>query len=110
MPEAWSDHEIRVALDSYFTMMWLETRGVAIVKAEHRHNAMALLSGRSEKSVDFKWCNISAVLDDHGFPWLRGFKPLRNYQERLKELTILWLGQHPYTRATLMADGKELRS
>jgi len=103
--EVWSDQEIRTALDSYFSMMLLEIHGVRYKKSDVSAAAAGLLPGRSRKSIEFKWCNISAILEGHGLRRIEGFKPLRNYQQRLKELTALWLMQHPYLSSMLAQDG-----
>jgi hypothetical protein len=85
-------------------MLAVETSGVSYSKADHRKRLGPLLAGRTEKAIDYKWCNISAILDEAGLPWIPGFKPLGNYQERLRELTAVWLMEHPYFRLILGAD------
>jgi predicted restriction endonuclease len=37
-------------------------------------------TGRSKKSVEFKFCNISALLREMGHPFIQGYKPLSNTQ------------------------------
>jgi hypothetical protein len=101
MAEAWSDHEIRLALESYFLMMVLDESGMELSKADHRKRLEELLPGRSSKSIDFKWCNVSAALEEAGESWLDAYKPLAHYQERLRELTAVWLMEHPYTKRLL---------
>lgn len=82
-------------------MVILENAEAQFVKSDHRRGAEVLLPGRSAKSIEFKWCNISAVLDESNLLWIKGFKPLSHYQERLRELTGLWLLEHPYLRSIL---------
>jgi hypothetical protein len=41
------------------------------------------LNGRSDASIEFKHCNISAVMMDLGFPYIRGYQPRSNYQALL---------------------------
>lgn len=100
MPEPWTDAEIEIALEAYFTMLLLEKRGVDVVKKEHVRRAGSLLPDRSAKSIEFKWCNISAVLDEVDLPWIDGYKPLPHYQQRLRQLTLHWLRNHPLPRTT----------
>ncbi|WKZ81907.1 MAG: hypothetical protein QY307_07325 [Acidimicrobiia bacterium] len=101
MRKAWSDAEIRVAVDSYFVMLMCELAGASVTKAEHRRRAQRLLPGRTAKAVEYKWCNVSAVLSEASLPWIGGFKPLSNYQGRLRELVGAWLLEHPYSRDLL---------
>ena len=103
--EAWSDQEIRAALDSYSTMLLLEIHGVSCKKADVSGAVAGLVPGRSRKAIEYKWFNISAILEAYGLRWIEGFKPLRNYQQRLEELTVMWLMQHPYVKSRLAQDG-----
>lgn len=67
-------------------MLDLEIRGEPFVKTAHIQNLARLLGGRSEGAIQFKYGNISAVLDDLGLPFIDGFKPYRNYQRLLFEV------------------------
>ena len=40
---------------------------------------------RTDGSIEFKRENISAVLGELGFPWIKGYKPAANYQDALFE-------------------------
>jgi hypothetical protein len=73
-------------------------------KSEHRQRVKPLLTDRSDKAVEFKWCNVNAVLEEAGLPWIDGYKPLQNYQERLRELTAVWLMDHSYLRVLIGVD------
>jgi len=55
-------------------------------KTSHREALRLTLPGRSEGAIEMKHQNISAVLLDLGFMWIRGYKPLVNYQQRLFEI------------------------
>jgi hypothetical protein len=46
----------------------------------------ALLNNRSDQSIEFKHCNISAALLDAGFPYITGYKRRSNYQALLAEV------------------------
>lgn len=84
-------------------MLVAESLGGAVSKADYRKRVSALLPGRSNKAIEFKWCNLSAVLDEAGLPWVPGFKPLSNYQGRLGELAAMWIINHPFLHAVLDA-------
>ena len=64
-------------------MLAKELRHESYNKTEHRRNLMRLLHGRSAGSVERKHQNVSAALNELGFPYISGYKPLRNYQRLL---------------------------
>lgn len=45
-----------------------------------------MLENRSEGSIEFKHCNVSAAMIDLGFPYLAGYKPRANYQALLGDV------------------------
>lgn len=47
---------------------------------------LPLLDERSEKSIEFKYMNISAALIDTNFPYIPGYAPLYNYQGLVAEV------------------------
>src|SRR5829696_207313 len=53
-------------------------------KAAYRSTLSSMIS-RSDKSIEYKHCNISAVLTELGLPWLPGYAPLHHYQKLLVE-------------------------
>ncbi|WP_416954965.1 DUF3883 domain-containing protein [Nocardioides sp. T5] len=81
----WSDEEIKKTVDVYFQMLTLELAGESYTKAEFRRDAERVVQ-RSPAAIEYKFSNISAVLDELGAVWIPGFKPLRNVQSRLREL------------------------
>ena len=64
----------------------------------------AKLNDRSEKSVEFKYRNISAALIDADFPYIPGYTPLFNYQGLLAEILIERLSTSPTLLAIAAAD------
>ena len=78
----WSDSEIDLIVADYFDMLMLEQAGTPYSKAEH-NRAVQQHTGRVRGSVGRKYSNISAVLVRLGLPWIRGYKPLANYQNAL---------------------------
>lgn len=73
-------------VDDYLKMLSAELAGVPYSKASHRRALLPLLNQRSEQSVEFKHCNISAALVEAGFPYIGGYKPRANYQLLLSEV------------------------
>lgn len=78
----WSEREIDLIVADYFDMLRLDLAGTQYVKAE-RNRGLQNLTGRSQRSIEFKHQNISAVLHRLGRPWIPGYKPMRNFQRAL---------------------------
>ena len=58
----WARIEVEAVVADYLKMLSLELAGQAYSKAAHRRILLEKLDGRSAGSVEFKHCNISAVL------------------------------------------------
>lgn len=69
-------------------MLTKQLRGESFNKSAHRRNLANLLNSRSERSIESKHQNISAVLIRLGYPNIPGYKPLFNYQHLLGEMVI----------------------
>jgi hypothetical protein len=82
----WTDAEVQAIVADYLQMLALELSGQAYNKAAHRRRLRASLINRSEGSIEFKHCNISAALLALGFPYLAGYKPRSNYQSLLLDV------------------------
>lgn len=59
-----------------------------------RNQALQKLIPRSRKAIEFKHCNISAVLEGLGMPTIRGYRPLPHFQNALVD----GIGRHLATR------------
>jgi hypothetical protein len=75
-------------------MLAAEQRGEPYVKSHHSAALMQQL-GRTHRSVEFKHQNISAVLEALGLPWIRGYKPKRNYQQAIFGAIDRYLSANP---------------
>lgn len=78
----WSDQEIDLIVADYFAMRDMELANQPYVKAHHNAE-LQRLTGRSRGSIEFKHQNISAVLMTLSEPWIRGYKPMPNFQKAL---------------------------
>ena len=78
--------EVEAIVADYVQMLALELGGQAFNKTAHRRELVKLLVGRTESSIEFKHCNISAVLIELGFPYIRGYQPRVNFQQLLAEV------------------------
>lgn len=79
----WSREEVEAIVADYLQMLTMELAGQSFNKAQHRQRLQGKLSGRSNASIEFKHCNISAVMLHLGFPYIRGYQPRSNYQALL---------------------------
>ncbi len=78
----WSESEIDLIIADYFDMLIDELAHRSYNKAQH-NEALQQLIPRSRKSIEFKHCNISAVLDRLGMPTIPGYKALPHFQNAL---------------------------
>lgn len=86
MSEDWTRQEVEATVADYFCMLYLELHGRDYNKTEHRRRLSALLNRRSDGAIERKHQNISAILIELKFPYIAGYKPLRNYQQLLFEV------------------------
>jgi hypothetical protein len=84
----WSTEEVTAIVDDYFAMLSFELAGIPYNKSLHRKRLITQLRARSPQSIEYKHANISAVLLDHGFPYINGYKPRSNYQRMLAEVVL----------------------
>jgi hypothetical protein len=80
----WSASEVEACVDAYFGHLKLELTGHTFNKAQ-LYRQLSEQSGRSTKSIEYKFQNISAVLHALGREWMTGLAPMANYQELLAE-------------------------
>ncbi|GEM_PF-165320 len=94
-PGDWTNDEVHHIIHDYFSMLAIELSGGQYSKAAHRAKLLKKLNGRSAGAVEFKHCNISAVLDQSGLPYINGYKPRGNYQTQLEVAVQKFLIDHP---------------
>ena len=93
MSQHWSTEEVEAIVADHLQMLTLELAGQSYSKAEHRRRLQGKLNNRSDGSIEFKHCNISAVLIQLGFPYIHGYQPRSNYQAILAEVVTDQLKQ-----------------
>lgn len=81
----WSEEELRLLFGEYLSMLVKERRGVTYVKTEVNRRVQ-VATGRSKGSIEFKFCNTSAVLEVLGLPYISGYKPRRHFQGAMMPL------------------------
>lgn len=75
----WTAEELDAIVADYFDMLRDEIRGVAFNKAAHNRELQKAIA-RSKGSIEFKHCNITAVLEELGVSGIAGYKSRDNYQ------------------------------
>lgn len=84
--EDWSQLEVEACVSDYLKMLTLQLNGQRFNKTDRIHALMARLDGRSKSSVEYKFRNVSAVMQELGWPPVSGYKALENYQLLLLEV------------------------
>lgn len=90
--KAWTDGEIDLVITAYFDLLTSELRGERPVKAARVRDLQALMPARTAGSIERKFSNISAVLDERQQPWIDGYKPFSHYQSALELAVVRRLG------------------
>lgn len=98
----WRDEELDAIVADYFAMLTAELEGQPYIKARYAKALMKRI-GRAHGSVEFKHQNISAVLDRLGMPWIRGYKPRRNFQNAIFDAIDRYLSARPEIVESLAA-------
>lgn len=109
LAEVWSREEVQLAVADYFEMLALEARGDTYSKTDHRDRLKAQLRERSDGSVEFKHQNTSAVLDELGLPFIRGYKPRSNVQDLLREVVREMIEARRNTLSAVVDDFEQVR-
>ncbi len=102
----WSRYEVEAIVADYLSMLASELAGTSYNKAAHRRALMLKLNGRSDQSIEFKHCNISAALINAGFPYISGYKPRFNYQALVAEVVAERLDSARDLQAIAAADAE----
>lgn len=90
----WNADELDAIVADYFAMLAMDAANQPFVKA-HRAQALDAGIGRGHKSIEFKHMNISAVAAELGLPFVRGYRPMSNYQAAIFPAIDRYLSAHP---------------
>ena len=82
----WTDGEVAMTVASYFRMLRMQELGQNFVKAEVIRQLEQQIPARSYSSIEYKFRNISAVLNELGVQAVSGYRPLPNIQRILTEV------------------------
>lgn len=85
MDKPWTDIELKKAIKAYFKMLNYEKKKTHYVKVEENRKLQAQLPGRSKQSIEYRWQNISSVLNDYKKSYIKGYLPAKNVGANVKE-------------------------
>ena len=80
----WTKSEVRLCVAGYLDLFEKQNAKEPFVKAQV-YRDLAQQTGRTTSSIEFKFQNISAVLNEMGLDWLTGLAPLPHFQRLLAE-------------------------
>lgn len=103
--EPWTDAEDEAIVRDYFEMLQLEQRGERYNKAAHRRR-LAESVERDKPAMEYKYCNISAILVELGLPFIQGYKPLSRYQAALATAVDAHLQQTGHLHGFLVGEDR----
>ena len=90
----WTPDQNRIIVEAYFSMLRKQQDGEPCVKTQINREVGAQ-TGKTRGSVEWKFCNISYLLEELGHPIVSGYKPARNaqrgslYQEISRRLEVI---------------------
>lgn len=100
----WNPTEVQATVRSYLDMLVQELAGQRYNKSACRQLLFdALAGGRSHASIEFKYCNISAVLQLLHYPSINGYKRRLNFQKSLMQEVERQIPLYPQLSAIVQA-------
>ena len=99
----WTREEVEATVKDYFETLRLEAAGISYSKTKHNERLRSKLTARSKASIELKHQNISAILDQLGLPYLRGYKPRSNLQDLLRRTVLDFVGRNQNALESVMA-------
>lgn len=103
MAETWTSEEVDHTVEVYFSMLAMELEGESFNKTQLRRQLRAELNySRTDQSFEYKFQNISAVLQDLGAVYVDGYKPARNVQQLLRDRVTEQLERNPDIRQAML--------
>ena len=89
-PNNWSKEELLASVEAYAEMYRKQERGEKFVKKNIYDELSAAFDGkRSSKSFEYRMQNISHVVDELGFDFVKGLKPKQNVGDNVyREIEI----------------------
>jgi hypothetical protein len=91
----WTNGQVRACVAAYLSMLDEEVAGRRYSKADFNRRVQAA-TGRTKASVEFKFRNVSMVMEQLGYRWVLGYLPARNAQTgAIKDAVEEYLASRP---------------
>lgn len=91
---AWTTSELDALIDTYLNMLRHELAGEKYNKRQSNIRLQDQIN-RTHASIEFKLCNLSAVLSESGRSYIQGYKPRSHYQTALYDRVVHRLAEFP---------------
>ncbi|SFS10112.1 hypothetical protein [Sphingomonas jatrophae] len=79
MAELWTDAELQACVEAYAKLLREQPNAASVPKKDMLDRLQTgPLKSRTKGSIEYRMANISAVMEEHGREWLRGYVPARN--------------------------------
>ena len=101
--ENWASVENEVIVAAYFDMLGKELRGEPFVKSRVNEQVQRQI-GRSRGSIEYKFQNVSAILIELSYPYVRGYKAASNFQVSLRDAVLAQVEPDSSVTAAALAD------
>lgn len=90
----WGASETSALVDAYI-WMWLNDRADRTFVKAHLVRSLVAgpVAGRTKQSIEYKLRNVSKVFADLGLPYVRGYLPLDNASDDIKECVQMAFGR-----------------
>ena len=88
----WTETEVARTVATYFRMLRMQELGQNFVKADLIRQLQQQIPARNRPSIEYKFRNISSVLNGLGVQAVSGYKPLPNIQRLLVDVVADALG------------------
>lgn len=79
----WTEEEVGATVGVYFRMLRMQESGQQFVKADLIRRLAQQIPARSRPAIEYKFRNISSVLNGFGVQAVSGYKPASNVQSML---------------------------
>ncbi|MEZ8141682.1 HNH endonuclease [Enterovibrio sp. FF113] len=104
MSSSWSHEELEAAVLSYLDIQTQEKAGKKVIK-KHIYQSLSDRYGRTAKAYEYRFQNISHVLNLMGRSWINGLKPAKNVGEKTEKQIEGLILKHEVARQQINESG-----
>lgn len=97
-PVRWSEEELKIAVEAYLYILYMQQLGISCSLSDVAKFLIAgPLHGRNDASIRYRMRNISWVLQEQGWPIVKGYSPASGVGENVKKRIAKILRSLPST-------------